>query len=127
MLSRISGVMLFVAAMLAPISRAYAHPKLLSATPAVNGHVAAAPAMLSLTFNETMTAALSSLTVLDAAKHAVTLDKVQSDAKDPATLVAKVTGAMPPGRYTVRWQAAGKDGHPMKGEFTFVVDAVIVR
>jgi len=124
MLSRISGGMLFVAAMLAPISRAYAHPRLLSATPAVNGHVAAAPAMLSLTFNETMTAALSSLTVLDAAKHAVTLDKVQSDAKDPATLVVKVTGAMPPGRYTVRWQAAGKDGHPMKGEFTFFVDAV---
>ena len=123
MLSRISGVMLFAAAMLAPSSRASAHPKLLSATPSVNGHVASAPATLSLTFNETITAALSSVTVLDAAQHAVTLEKVQSDAKDPATLVAKVTGTMLPGRYTVRWQAAGKDGHPMKGEFTFVVDA----
>lgn len=123
MLSRYSGVMLFAAAMLAPISRASAHPKLLSATPSVNGRVASAPTLLSLTFNETITSALSAVTVVDAAQHAVTLDKVQSDAKDPATLVAKVTGAMPPGRYTVRWQAAGKDGHPMKGEFTFIVDA----
>ncbi len=123
MLSRMSGLMLIAAAMLAPISRAHAHPKLLNATPTVNGHVASAPTMLSLTFNEAITAPLSSVTVFDAAQRAVTLEKAQSDAKDAATLVAKVIGEMPPGRYTVRWQAAGKDGHPMKGEFTFVVDA----
>ncbi len=123
MLARISGVMLFASAMLAPVTRVPSHPKLLSATPTVNGHVVSAPAMLSLTFNETITAALSALTLLDASQRAVPLDKVQSAAKDPATLVAKVTGAMTPGRYTVRWQAAGKDGHPMKGEFAFVVDA----
>ncbi len=123
MFSRISSVILFAAAMLAPISRTDVHPKLISAAPAVNGHVASAPSMLTLTFNEPITAALSAVSLLDAAQREVTLETVRSAAKDRATLVAKVTGAMAPGRYTVRWRAAGKDGHPIKGEFTFVVDA----
>ena len=122
MFSRVLSTIMFVAALGAPISRAEAHPKLVSATPAVNSNVATAPTTLSLKFNESITAALSSVTLLDAAQHAVTLAAVRNADKDATTLVAKVTGNVSPGRYTVKWQAAGKDGHPVKGEFTFVVD-----
>ena len=37
------------------------------------------------------------------------------------SLMAVVNGDMPDGVYTVSWQAAGKDGHIQKGEFTFTV------
>lgn len=124
MISRVLSTVLFAAMLAAPVSRAEAHPKLVSAIPAVNGHVATAPPLLCLTFNENITLALSTLTLLDAAQRPVTLDSLHLDPKAATTLIAKVTGAMAPGRYTVKWQAAGKDGHPMKGEFTFVVDAL---
>ena len=123
MFTRIASAVLFAVAMTAPISSASAHPKLLSATPSVDGHVASTPASLSLTFNEAITSALSSLTLLDAAQQSVKLESVHNDAKNAATVIAKISGHMAPGRYTVKWQAAGKDGHPMKGEFSFIVDA----
>ena len=40
---------------------------------------------------------------------------------DNKTLTARVTQTLPPGRYTVRWQAAGADGHPVRGEYLFEV------
>ena len=36
---------------------------------------------------------------------------------------ADIVGAMPNGTYKVVWQAAGADGHPNTGEFSFVVGA----
>lgn len=37
-------------------------------------------------------------------------------------LMARVTGRMPDGSYTARWQTAGDDGHVLTGEWTFRVD-----
>ena len=37
-------------------------------------------------------------------------------------LMARVSGRMPDGSYTARWQTAGDDGHVLKGEWTFTVD-----
>jgi methionine-rich copper-binding protein CopC len=37
------------------------------------------------------------------------------------TLMAAITGTMSGGTYTVNWQTAGKDGHVIKGDFTFSV------
>jgi methionine-rich copper-binding protein CopC len=38
-------------------------------------------------------------------------------------LTAGVTGTIADGTYTVAWQAAGDDGHLVKGTFTFTVKA----
>jgi methionine-rich copper-binding protein CopC len=123
MFTRILTTVAFAAMTILPISRAEAHPKLLSATPAVDSRIADAPTTLSLTFNEKITLALSTVTLVDAAQKPVTLDSLHSGKDDAKTLVTKVVGAMAPGRYTVKWTAAGGDGHPMKGEFSFTVDA----
>lgn len=123
MFSRMLTTVAFAAMTVLPLSRAEAHPKLLSATPAVDSHIANAPTTLSLTFNENITLALSAITLVDAAQKAIKLDSLHSAKDDAKTLVTKVTGAMAPGRYTVKWTAAGGDGHPMKGEFSFTVDA----
>lgn len=111
----------FTAALALPVHAASAHPKLVSSTPAANASVAAAPTAISATFNEPITLALSKLAVFDAAARAVALDAVTSPVGDSKTLTAKTLSKLAPGRYTVKWQAAGGDGHPMKGEFTFVV------
>jgi copper transport protein len=49
------------------------------------------------------------------------LDPLQADRDDPLTVSARVTQLLPPGRYTVGWRAAGSDGHPSRGTFSFVV------
>ena len=113
--------LVFTAALALPVHAASAHPKLVRSTPRANGTVASAPTSISATFNEQITLALSKLTLFDAAARAVHLDSLTAPAGDSKTLVAKTTAKLAPGRYTVKWQAAGGDGHPMKGEFTFVV------
>lgn len=102
---------------------AAAHPRLVRAVPAAASHVKTRPHELSVTFNESLTVALSRLTLLNPAGQPVTLDTLKFAPDDTRTLTAKVLGTMPTGRYTVKWQAAGADGHPMRGEYTFVLDA----
>ena len=104
-----------------PASAAFAHPKLVSASPTANSTVPQAPAMISATFNEALTPALSKLTLVDAAQRAIPLDSVRAADGDPKTITARVPATLKPGRYTVKWQAAGADGHPMRGEFTFLI------
>ncbi len=116
-------ILALAAALALPVHAASAHPKLVSSTPAANASVPTAPTSISVTFNEKITVALSKLTLSDAAAHDVGLDSVTSPAGDGKTLVVKIKAKLIPGRYTVKWQAAGGDGHPMKGEFTFVVAA----
>lgn len=106
-----------------PFRTAAAHPRLVRAAPAADAHVQTMPRALSLTFNEPLTIALSRLTLLDPAGQPVALDTVRFAPDDNKTLTAKILGTMPAGRYTVKWQAAGADGHPMRGEYTFVLDA----
>lgn len=106
-----------------PFRTAAAHPRLVRAAPAADTHVQTMPRALSLTFNEPLTIALSRLTLLDRAGQPVALDTLRFAPEDTKTLTAKILGAMPAGRYTVKWQAAGADGHPMRGDYTFVLDA----
>ncbi len=37
-------------------------------------------------------------------------------------LMARVSGRMPDGSYTAKWQTAGDDGHVLTGEWTFTID-----
>lgn len=120
-------VSLLVLAFVLPFRSAAAHPKLVRALPAAGSQVKTMPSELSVTFNEPLTLALSRLTLLDPAGKPVALDTLQSAPEDAKTLTAKIRGTMPAGRYTVKWQAAGADGHPMRGEYTFVLDAGPVK
>lgn len=113
---------LFALALVLPAQQASAHPRLIKSTPIADAHVAAAPTEISVAFNEKVTVALSKLSLVDAAQKPVALDSVHSAATEGTTLSAKTTGKLAAGRYTVKWMAAGSDGHPMRGEFSFVVD-----
>lgn len=115
--------LLALAALLSlPQHDAAAHPRLLKAAPAADSRSSVAPTEIVLTFNEPLTLALSRITLMDATQRTIALDSLRAGHDDPKTLLAKVTGVLAPGRYTIKWQAAGADGHPMRGELTFVVD-----
>jgi methionine-rich copper-binding protein CopC len=120
------GLALFVALAL-PVRSISAHPRLLRAVPAPESRLATAPREISLAFHEAVVVGLCRLTLLDATRHAVSLDSIRAVRGDAKTLTVKILGTMRPGRYTVKWQAGGVDGHPVRGEFSFVVDAGSVR
>lgn len=123
-MTRFTAALLLSLAIIAPARKAVAHPRLVSASPAANGHLAVAPVEISVTFNENLTLALSKLTLLNATRQPVALDSLRSGSGgDSKTFLARTIGTLAAGRYTVKWQAAGSDGHPMRGEFSFVVDA----
>jgi copper transport protein len=105
-----------------PVREAVAHPRLVKTDPAAGTRVAA-PRALALSFHEALTAALCRVTLLNAAMQPVTLGAVKSASGDPKTLSVVIRGSLAPGRYTVKWQVAGDDGHPVRGQYTFEVEA----
>ena len=81
-----------------------------------------APTMLRLTFSEAMEPSVSRFVLVAPDGHAVQLSAVRAG-NSAKMLIADITGAMSPGRFTVQWRGAGRDGHPVHGEYTFDVDS----
>jgi copper resistance protein C len=97
---------------------AQAHTKLEKSDPANGATVTKSPTMVQLFFNEKPDLKVSKVEVTGPSGK-VELGPAHSMAdKD---IMAAVKGAMSNGKYTVSWQAAGKDGHVQKGEFSFTV------
>ncbi len=99
---------------------ASAHPRLLSAIPAVGGAVSAAPNMITLRFNERLEAAFSSVVIRDSEGKQVDKKDANVDKADRRILRVSVP-ALEPGMYKVEWQVTSADTHKVEGDFTFRV------
>lgn len=99
---------------------AAAHASLKSSTPAAGATVTEAPKEITLTFNEKVEEAFSTLTLADVEGKPVAANKAKVDAANPAILRMQVP-ALSAGAYTVSWAVAGHDGHRRKGDFKFTV------
>ncbi|WP_295995031.1 copper homeostasis periplasmic binding protein CopC [Rugamonas sp.] len=99
---------------------ASAHATLKSSNPEAGATLAAAPKEISLTFNEKIEEAFSTITLADSQGKEVAAEKAKVDAADPAVL-RLVAPVLSPGSYTVTWAVAGHDGHRRKGDFKFTV------
>lgn len=102
-------------------SIALAHGKLVRSTPSAGSRVGNAPTELRLTFSEKAELAMTRVRLLDAKGKALTLAPLAAGGDAGKTVVAAVRGPLAPGAYTVSWQMAGRDGHPVRGRFNFVV------
>ncbi|MBS7544828.1 copper resistance protein CopC [Ancylobacter oerskovii] len=98
-----------------------AHAHLRSASPPVDGVVAAAPAEVTATFTEQLEAKLSSLVVKDSAGRAVSTGDVRLPPGSDGRTLAVSVSPLSPGTYTVQWGAASVDTHKTTGSFSFVV------
>ncbi|MBA3852967.1 MAG: hypothetical protein C0503_01050 [Gemmatimonas sp.] len=122
-------LLLAISALALPLRAASAHPRLLKATPAADSRAAEAPREIRLTFNEAVDVALTRVTLLRG-DTPVRLDSLRLAVGDDHTVIAPIGLALTPGRYTLRWQVSGDDGHPVRGEFSFEVlaaDAPVAR
>ena len=99
---------------------AFAHPRLVSATPAVNGTVRTAPNDLTIRFNERLEAAFSSIVVRDSEGKQVDKGDAKLDKSDRKILRVSLP-PLPAGVYKVEWHAMSADTHKIEGDFTFRV------
>jgi hypothetical protein len=105
---------------LSAASMALAHPRVLRATPAVGGTVAAAPSEVTIRFNEKLEPAFSSVVVRDSDGKQVDKGDGALDKKDRQLMRASLQ-PLTPGVYKVEWRAVGTDTHKVNGDFTFTV------
>jgi methionine-rich copper-binding protein CopC len=99
---------------------AFAHPQIVSATPAQNG-VSATPTAIRIKFNEAPTLAFSAIAVTDAAGTAVRTGPTLVDKTDRTVLMVAISRPLAPGVYKVNWKAAGSDTHKVDGTYSFTV------
>ena len=94
------------------------HTVLVKATPAIDGTVKAAPADLTLWFNERPDLSLSNIRLRGPDGTMIELGGVKAGT-DSTALTVPVRGTMKPGKYMVLYRTAGDDGHVMRGSYSF--------
>jgi len=110
-------VMLTLVALVPAI--AIAHGALKRSSPASGAHLSEAPRELRLTFTEAPELAFTRIRLLGPDSADVALGPLTIDSALVA--VVSVRGALVAGTYTVVWQVAGADGHPVRGRFRFTI------
>lgn len=114
----VGRALMAVVAALIVTAVAQAHTKLEKSEPTDGATVSTAPAMVHLFFNEKPDLKVSKVTLTGPSGN-VELGVAHSMAdKD---IMAGIKGSLANGKYTVNWQTAGKDGHVIKGAFSFTV------
>ncbi|BDT59142.1 hypothetical protein MasN3_26360 [Massilia varians] len=118
----IKNLVLAAAAAVATIAApaALAHAKLLASSPQANSVVSTAPAEVRLQFNEPLELPFSKVKLVDEKGAVVEPSKIAADPADAKALIATTPG-LHAGAYRVQWTTVTRDGHKVKGEFSFQV------
>lgn len=97
------------------------HLRLEKSEPAKDETLAAAPKAIRLWFSLPPEMAVTAVKLSDANGNPVALAAPTrgSGAKDPVE--SAIQGAIAAGTYTVSWKTSSKDGHPIRGDFSFTV------
>ncbi len=116
--SRRFALLLTATVLLFAAVAAFAHLKVENTSPE-NGAVVDKPVRsLRVWFNQEPDVSLSKIE-LEGPKGPLAVEGLHT--MGDKDLMARVSGAMPDGEYTAKWQTAGDDGHVQKGEWTFTV------
>ena len=103
-------------------SRAFAHGDLKSSVPASKAVLMALPNELRLVFTERPELPLTRIVLKSPNGTIVAIGQLVASGPGKATVTAPITGILAlPGVYTVEWEMAGDDGHPIDGKFTFTI------
>jgi copper transport protein len=111
-----------VACVLSAPAPVLAHGGLKSSVPASGVTLSAAPTELRLVFTEAVELAFTRVELRGPA-GVVQLRSPSFSRQDRRTIVSRIAEQLSPGQYTVTWQVAGADGHPVRGSFTFGIAA----
>jgi copper resistance protein C len=106
-------------------ANAAVHTHLVKAEPGVDSTVTVAPRQIRLWFNETPEVALSAATLLTSDNSPVATVKM-ADTDDSLSVAGMIPVALEPGTYRVLWRTASKDGHAVRGKYSFTFDPAAV-
>ena len=120
--SSFRGVVALLLLLVAP-GVALAHGRLKSASPGAGAHLGIIPRELRLEFSEVPDLSFSKVELFGPSGRPVALGALGYTAESKRTVLAAIPGTLSPGIYVVRWQLAGDDGHPIRGEYEFVIAA----
>ena len=112
--------LLFGLSVLAP-RPALAHGRLKSSSPSAGAHLGTVPPELRLDFSESPELMFTMVRLVGPDGREVSLRPIRFAADSRRSIVTAVAGPMIAGIYTVMWQMAGDDGHPVRGKYEFVV------
>lgn len=103
--------------------RALAHAKLESSNPAAGAKLTAAPASVTLKFDEEISEQESSFSVTNASKTVVGTGKLDLNDLDHKTLTAALASGLGDGVYIVTWKTVATDDNGVsQGTFSFGVN-----
>ena len=111
-------LILTLAAVLAMAGSLSAHMAYSKSAPEKDATLTTSPAQIQVWFTQDPEPALSQLS-LEGPTGEIEIGETTVGAEK--SIVAGVPTALGPGSYTVKWRAAGDDGHAQRGEFTFNV------
>jgi len=114
----IKVVCLLLAVLLWP-ARVQAHQALVRSSPPAGASLAVAPREIQLTFNEPPERLLTRVSLTGPSGAMVPLDSIVPGLGNTMTVV--IRGALSGGLYRVHWQSAGRDGHPVQGDYEFSI------
>ena len=97
-----------------------AHGALRRSEPADAAHLNVAPREVRLTFTESVELDFARL-ALSGPNGPVELGPLALAPDSGTVLVARVAGGLAAGAYTIAWQVAGEDGHPVRGQIRFMI------
>jgi len=117
------SLLLVVLLLLVPSGTLRAHTRLAASAPAA-GSVVRAPAVVRLDFTTRAELALTSVRVLRADGSLVRLGPVEGEREDVRAVRIRVDETLAAGDYVVEWTTGSTDGHPVRGRFTFTVEAL---
>jgi putative copper export protein/methionine-rich copper-binding protein CopC len=114
------GLIVILLSVAAP-GPSYAHLALREASPAADERLTVVPDALRLTFTEAIELGLSTIELRGPGDAVVALNPSRS-ADDRTALESSIEGVLVAGEYRVIWQAVGRDGHPVRGEYAFTIE-----
>lgn len=121
-LAALSAIVLLTAAAVGTADAARRHTRLLKSWPMADSTISESPMEIKLWFSEKIELGPSKIELLDAAKKPIPVSNLtRDDAQKDAPVVGRLVTNLADGAYAVRWTAASKDGHPVRGTFFFTV------
>jgi copper transport protein len=98
-----------------------AHARLLKSSPRAGERLTTSPARIVLEFSEVLARGMSRVALVGPRGATIRLAQAASDSMGSHTIVTNLTQRLSAGTYTIHWLAAGRDGHPQHGSFSFTV------
>ena len=117
----VAATVIFLGGILTPRTTAFAHGRLESSTPAAGSTLATAPSELRLKFTEIPELVFTTLRLVGPSGDSVVLGPIHYSPDSRRAIVAAIRNPLAAGKYTVMWQMAGPDGHPIRDRFVFTL------